>query len=90
MAVKGSQLVNITITHLNFFSKHISLRAELNPKPRESRFWDEIGYCYPVGEGHVVQVPPDQSLASGSVVKSEGKPGNGSPKPDGSRMQALY
>ena len=27
---------------------------------------------------------------SRSVVKSEGKPGKGSPKSDGSRMQALY
>jgi len=38
----------------------------------------------------VAQVPPDQSLAGRSVVKSEDNPGNGSPKPDGSRMQALY
>ena len=30
-----------------------------------------------------MKVPPDQSLASGSVVKSEGKTSNGSPKPDG-------
>ncbi len=29
-----------------------------------------------------VQVPPDQSLVSRSVEKSEGKPGNGSPEPD--------
>ena len=37
-----------------------------------------------------VLVPPDQSLASRSVEKPEGKPGNGSPKPGGSRIQALY
>src|ERR1700750_1395767 len=36
------------------------------------------------------QVPPDQSLANRSEEKSAGKPGNGSPKPDGSRVQALY
>jgi hypothetical protein len=30
-----------------------------------------------------VKVPPDQSLTSRSVVKSEGKTSNGSPKPDG-------
>jgi len=30
-----------------------------------------------------VKVPPDQSLASRSVVTSEGKASNGSPKPDG-------
>jgi len=40
----------------------------------------------------VAQVPPDQSIASRSVVKSEGNPGNPAKagKPDGSRMQALY
>lgn len=32
------------------------------------------------------KVPPDQSVASGSVVKSEGKPRKGSPKPDGTRI----
>ena len=37
-----------------------------------------------------VQVSPDQSSASRSVVKYEGKLGNGSSQPDGSRMQALY
>ena len=26
-------------------------RAKVNPKPWESRLRDEIGYCYPVGEG---------------------------------------
>jgi hypothetical protein len=36
------------------------------------------------------QVPPDQSLANRSEEKAAGKPGNGSPKPDGSRVQALY
>jgi len=30
-----------------------------------------------------VKVPPDQRLAIRSVVKSEGQPSNGSPKPDG-------
>ena len=34
-----------------------------------------------------IQVPPDQSLANKSVEKSAGKPDNGSPKPDGTRMQ---
>ncbi len=29
-----------------------------------------------------VQIPLDQSLVSGSIEKSEGKPGNRSPKPD--------
>jgi hypothetical protein len=38
-------------------------------------------YCYPVGEDGVpVQVPPDQSLASRSVVNSTGQPGRGKPK----------
>jgi len=37
-----------------------------------------------------IQVPPDQSLANKSVEKSAGKPDNGSPKPDGTRMQDLY
>jgi len=51
----------------------------------------EIGYSEPVGEWlQQLQVPPDQSRAGRSVVKSAGKPGNGSPKPDGSRMQAQY
>ena len=36
----------------------------------------------------MVQVLPAQSLASGAEVKPEGKTGNGSPKPGGSRMQA--
>jgi hypothetical protein len=36
-----------------------------------------------------VRVPPDQSLANRSVAKSAGKPGNGSPKPDGTRLQAV-
>ena len=30
-----------------------------------------------------VKVPPDQSLASRSAEKSEGKTSNGGPKPDG-------
>ena len=33
-----------------------------------------------------VQVPPDQSLASRSVVKSTCKPSNGSAKLEGTRM----
>ena len=36
-----------------------------------------------------MKVPLDQSLASRSIVKSAGKPGNGSPKPDGTRLQAV-
>ena len=36
-----------------------------------------------------MRVPLDQSLASRSIVKSAGKPGNGSPKPDGTRLQAV-
>jgi len=35
-------------------------------------------------------VPPDERLASRSVAKSTGKPGNGSLKLDGARLQALY
>ena len=35
------------------------------------------------------KVLPDQSLANRSVVKSAGKPGNRSPKPDGTRLQAV-
>ena len=35
------------------------------------------------------QVPPDQSLANRSVVKSEDQTSNGGPKPDGSRIQAV-
>ena len=31
----------------------------------------------------------ESPLASGSVAKSAGKPGNGSPKPDGTRLQAV-
>ncbi len=61
-----------------------STRAKVNPRPWESRQErDEIGCCYPVGEGHSIQVPPGQRLTTRSVVKSEGKPSNGSPKPDG-------
>ena len=44
---------------------------------------DEIGCCYPVGEDQKIQVPPGQRLTTKPVVKSEGKPSNGSPKPDG-------
>jgi hypothetical protein len=29
-----------------------------------------------------MQIPPDQSIVSRSVKKSEGKPGNRSPEPD--------
>jgi len=36
-----------------------------------------------VGDHKKVKVPPDQRLATRSVVKSEGKTSNGSPKPDG-------
>ena len=42
----------------------------------------------------IAQVPSNQSLANRLVVKSAGKTRtgnrNGSPKPDESRMQALY
>jgi len=42
----------------------------------------------------MAQVPPNKSLANRLVVKSAGKTRtgnrNGSPKPDGSRLQALY
>ena len=34
-------------------------------------------------------VPPDQSLANRSEVNSKGKPGNGSPKLEGTRLQAV-
>ena len=36
------------------------------------------------------EVPYEQSLANSSSAKSTGKPGNGSPKLDGARLQALY
>jgi hypothetical protein len=36
-----------------------------------------------------VKVPSDESVTGRSVAKSEGKPGNGSPKPDGVRIQAV-
>jgi hypothetical protein len=68
-----------------------SSRAEINPQPRKSR--SPVRNWLLLASGCVsamVQVPPDQSLTSRSVVKPEGKPGNGSPKPDESRMQALY
>jgi len=72
-------------------AKDNSSRAEINQKPRESlksgRNWLLLASGWMPER---VQVPPDQSWASRSVVKSAGKPGNGSPKPDGSRMQALY
>jgi len=35
------------------------------------------------------KVPPDQSVADRSVVKSGGKPRKGSPKPDRTRIQAV-
>jgi hypothetical protein len=38
---------------------------------------------------YIGKVVPDQSLANRSEVKSAGKPGNGSPKPDGTRLQAV-
>ena len=37
-----------------------------------------------------VQVPHEQSLANSSLAKSTGKTGNGSPKLDGARLQALH
>jgi hypothetical protein len=37
-----------------------------------------------------VKVLSEQSVAGSSVVKSAGKPGDGSLKPDGSRVQGLY
>ena len=36
-----------------------------------------------------MRILSDQSLANRSVVKSTGKPGNRSPKLDGSRLQAV-
>jgi hypothetical protein len=36
------------------------------------------------------EVPHEQSLANSSLTKSTGKPGNGRPKLDGVRLQALY
>jgi hypothetical protein len=48
------------------------------PRKRE-----EIGCCYPMGEGRMIQFPSGQRLTTRPAVKSEGKPGNGSPKPDG-------
>jgi len=36
-----------------------------------------------------VKVPPDKSVADRSVAESAGKPGNGSPKPDEARVQAV-
>ena len=36
-----------------------------------------------------MKIPPDQSLANRSAVKFTGKPGNRSPKLDGSRLQAV-
>jgi hypothetical protein len=38
----------------------------------------------------LVEVQPEQSQASSSVEKFAGKPGNGSLKPDGSRVQGVY
>ncbi len=37
-----------------------------------------------------MQDPPAKSLADRAVVKPEGKPGNGSPKPGGSRTEGQY
>ena len=37
-----------------------------------------------------MQVPSAKSLASMAVVKPEGKPGNGSSKPGGSRAEGQY
>ena len=36
------------------------------------------------------EVPHEQSLANSSLAKSTGKTGNGGPKLDGARLQALY
>jgi hypothetical protein len=36
-----------------------------------------------------VKVPSDESVTDRSEVKPEGKPGKGSPKPDGVRMRAV-
>ena len=36
------------------------------------------------------EVPHEQSLANSSLAKSTGKTGNGGPKLDGARAQALY
>src|SRR5262245_20506616 len=47
-----------------------------------------MGCCYPVGENRVVQVPPDESLASRSVANSTCQPSNGSTKLEGARRQA--
>lgn len=42
----------------NRFIKNFSNRAELNPKPRESRSRGEIGYCYPVGASFISSTSP--------------------------------
>jgi len=52
----------------------VSLLAELAPA-LSSRF---------------AEVPHEQSLADSSLAKSTGKTGNGGPKLDGARLQALY
>jgi hypothetical protein len=34
-------------------------RAKVSPRPWEWEQSHEIGCCYPVGESHMVQIPPD-------------------------------
>ena len=44
----------------------------------------------PAMSSRSAEVPHEQSLANSSLAKSTGKTGNGSPKLDGARLQALY
>jgi hypothetical protein len=61
-------------------------RAKVSPKPWNWEQSHEIGCGYPVGAHQEVQVPPDQSLASRSGVKSTCTPSHGSTKLDGTRV----
>jgi len=63
-------------------------RAKVSPKPWNWEQSHEMGCGYPVGAHQEVQVPPDQSLASRSGVKSTCTPSNGSAKLEGQQSDA--
>jgi hypothetical protein len=88
---KRTTLVLRAISRVSVNKFRFFLPCPDKPTTSGVSFGIKIGYCQPVGaQLQRLQVPPDQSRAGRSVEKSAGKPGNGSPKPDGSRMQALY
>jgi hypothetical protein len=68
---------------------HLSAGLALAPR-RMDRALSLLAGLAPALSSRSAKVPHEQSLANNSLAKSTGKSGNGSPKLDGARLQALY